>query len=325
MKIIFIIIIFFITHVINSGTIIFLSKRKLRKQVQAQAQAQAQAQVQAQVQAQAQAQAFGLNYIISNHNAGFFSCCSIRLEQIIDYIHKNKQLPDIVDSRNQFRDYKKKNDQGLDISHHFFKFNKSISIKDIENHTKIVRPSQFSSYKLINYVQITPLINKYFDPSNEIKKKVLLIEQKYNINYEELLTVYYRSTDKYLETNIPSIDTIMNRISEVRKTNPELRILYMTDNLDSIKKIHNQFRNVIIIEEVEKHYHRSYEHAQWFMSSVIVMSKAHSIIMTSGNVSNWMIFYRNNSNNIHQYYSPIESIYEHKNNSYDPNQQDFWL
>lgn len=99
----------------------------------------------------------------------------------------------------------------------------------------------------------------------------------------------------------------------------------MTDDLDSKKKIRNHFKNIITIDEVDKYYSRSYEHAQWFMSSVIVMSKAHSIITTSGNVSNWMVFYRNNSKNIYQYLSPKEYIYGKKNNSYVPNQQDFWL
>lgn len=152
-----------------------------------------------------------------------------------------------------------------------------------------------------------------------------MIEKKYKLNYKTLLTVYYRSTDKCIETNIPSIETIMNKISEVKKINPLQQILYMTDDLDSIKKIRSRFNNVITINEVEKHYNRSYDHALWFLSSIIVMSKAHSIITTSGNASNWMIFYRNHSNNIYQYLSPKQYIYGKKNDNYDPNQKDFWL
>ena len=36
------------------------------------------------------------------HSCGFFSCCSVRLEMIINYTNKNKKLPDIVDSSEQF-------------------------------------------------------------------------------------------------------------------------------------------------------------------------------------------------------------------------------
>lgn len=266
------------------------------------------------------------NKLIITHNAGFFSCCSIKLCKIIEFINNYKKTPDIIDSTGQFLNYKTGHqyEQNLDISTHFFNLNKFINIEEKNiTLTSDNKELQFSNYKLINFHQVKPLIDKYFDPSIKIKEKISMIEKKYRINYEKILAVYYRSTDKSVETNIPSIETIINKISEVKKINPELQILYMTDDLNSKKRIHNQFKNVITIDEVICL--NRYDHAQWFMSSVIVMSKAHSIITTSGNVSNWMVFYRNNSKNIHQYLSPKEYIYGVKNNSYDPNQQDFWL
>ena len=39
-------------------------------------------------------------------NAGFFSCCSIRLNKIVDYINLNRKLPTSVDSSQQFLWYK---------------------------------------------------------------------------------------------------------------------------------------------------------------------------------------------------------------------------
>ena len=273
------------------------------------------------------------NKLIITHNAGFFSCCSVRLFKIIEYINNYKKTPDIIDGTGQFLNYKTIQQKNLDISPHFFNLNKFINIEEKNiTLTSDNKELQFSNYKLINFHQVKPLIVKYFDPSIEIKKKISMIEEKYRINYEKILVVYYRSNDKSVETNIPSIETIINKISEVKKINPELQILYMTDDLNSKERIRNKFENVITIDEVENFdYSQSgfnyggYDHAQWFLSSVIVMSKAHSIITTSGNVSNWMIFYRNNSKNIHQYLSPKEYIYGVKNNSYDPNQQDFWL
>ena len=32
-----------------------------------------------------------------NHNAGFFSCCSVRLGSIVHYFNKEKQLPKYVE------------------------------------------------------------------------------------------------------------------------------------------------------------------------------------------------------------------------------------
>ena len=53
-----------------------------------------------------------------DHNAGFFSCCSVKLNMIVDFIHSNKSLPDIVDSSKQFILYK--NDKNIDITFDYF-------------------------------------------------------------------------------------------------------------------------------------------------------------------------------------------------------------
>ena len=41
-----------------------------------------------------------------SHNSGFFSCCSVKLTEIVKFINLNKRLPDHVDSSKQFRLYK---------------------------------------------------------------------------------------------------------------------------------------------------------------------------------------------------------------------------
>ncbi len=43
---------------------------------------------------------------IKGHNAGFFSCCSVKLTKIVEFINSNKRLPDNVDSSEQFSLYK---------------------------------------------------------------------------------------------------------------------------------------------------------------------------------------------------------------------------
>ena len=160
------------------------------------------------------------NKLIITHNAGFFSCCSIKLCKIIEFINNYKKTPDIIDSTGQFLNYKTRHqyEQNLDISTHFFNLNKFINIEEKNiTLTSDNKELQFSNYKLINFHQLKPLIDKYFDPSIKIKEKISMIEKKYRINYEKILAVYYRSTDKSVETNIPSIETIINKISEVKK------------------------------------------------------------------------------------------------------------
>ena len=52
------------------------------------------------------------------HNAGFFSCCSVKLTKIVDFINSNKRLPDNVDSSKLFRLYK--NEKNKDITFDYF-------------------------------------------------------------------------------------------------------------------------------------------------------------------------------------------------------------
>jgi hypothetical protein len=55
-----------------------------------------------------------MNVLTVTHNSGFFSCCCVRLESIVNFYNKNKKLPDKVDSTQQFARYKTdKNIQNL--------------------------------------------------------------------------------------------------------------------------------------------------------------------------------------------------------------------
>lgn len=54
------------------------------------------------------------------HNAGFFSCCSVKLTKIVEYINSNKTLPNDVDSSKQFSWYKNYENKNKDITFDYF-------------------------------------------------------------------------------------------------------------------------------------------------------------------------------------------------------------
>ena len=83
------------------------------------------------------------------HNAGFFSCCSIRLIDIIHYFNENKTLPDEVDSSEQFSLYKL--DQN-DITSLFFKENNS----NIEYNSDVILT--------LESISILPFVKKTHHP-----------------------------------------------------------------------------------------------------------------------------------------------------------------
>jgi len=271
-----------------------------------------------------------LPYLVVNHNAGFYSCCSIKLFNIIDYINKHKISPDNIICNNQFIDYKTEYDlkNNIDITNKFF----DIDYKQIIYENNIIissdeRELQFSNYKLINFKDLNPIINKYFKPNEYILNIINNIEKELNINYNKLISVYYRSTDKYKETNIPDIQEYIDMIKIIKNKNPDFKILFITDELKYLDYIKYIFKDDVLFANKlnEVLYKRGFEHAIYMLSILSIMSKSHSIILNSCNVSNWIVLYRNNCNNVYQYLNPKEYIYNIKNKYYDKNIKDFWL
>jgi hypothetical protein len=54
------------------------------------------------------------------HNAGFFSCCSVKLSEIIEYYNNDHVLPKIVSSKKQFAWYKNNDMMSSDITFVYF-------------------------------------------------------------------------------------------------------------------------------------------------------------------------------------------------------------
>jgi len=120
------------------------------------------------------------------HNAGFFSCCNMRLHKIINYFNNNKRLPQLVDSSAQFALYKPVYMIYNDITEDFFinntnnNKNNILYEKDVFIRNDIIE-DQFSNYKTLNIEDIKPFIQKYFSPSQEIMEIQSILIKKYNI------------------------------------------------------------------------------------------------------------------------------------------------
>ena len=123
--------------------------------------------------------------ITITHNSGFFSCCSVRLHDIVNFINENKCLPDCVDSSNSYLWYKLP-DEG-DITFDYFEnyvdlsyleFIHSLIIKEIKTLLKGQNVLHLSHQDIldldpcINFSQVfrkhAGLMNHYDDQGNFI-------------------------------------------------------------------------------------------------------------------------------------------------------------
>jgi len=250
------------------------------------------------------------NRLVINHEGthGFFSYCSVALIQIVKYIIDNKFGPDDIDMSKIFTTFKKIDND--DISKIFFKINPMIKINidsELDNFTK---DNQFINYNFINYTVILPIINKYFNLSDEIINIVNTIEKKYKINYNNTCCIFYRGTDKSTETNIPTYEDVYNIVNLKYKN---MNYLLQSDEIEFFTYFTEKLSNCIIfkdeIKTISKKSKGSINHnindastrllyIKNFLAIVLIMSKCKYIVCNAGNISLWISYFRGNSNNM---------------------------
>jgi len=158
------------------------------------------------------------NCVISKHNAGFFSCCSVKLYELVDFINTNKKLPDIVNSEKQFAWYKTDENINKDITYEYFDNYNDFSDNVIINYPINYHwwSSQFGNYLDLEYQNISFLVKKYFSPSKTIREIINNMENKYNLIYDNICVLFYRGNDKARETSLCSYDDYLNYANEIK-------------------------------------------------------------------------------------------------------------
>ena len=250
--------------------------------------------------------------LISRHNSGFFSCCSVKLYHIVNFINEHSKIPDRVDSSGQFGKYKKDN---ADITYEYFEHYDNIMDITIQNSIDYHHEYQYLDYSNLDYNKIIPVVKKYFSPSKQILHNIEAIKQKYHIDYDNTIAVYYRGTDKFSETKIADFDSFYNKIKEISDLYQNKQIIIQTDTAQFVDYINaKNLKNIIIFNENSTSYsNRGIHHEKNskengldminLFSIFLILSKCKYIICGSGNCSIWIMFYRENSKNVHQYFS----------------------
>ena len=245
------------------------------------------------------------------HNAGFFSCCSVKLEHITNLINLNKRLPDNIDSSKQFRWYKKNTNK--DITFDYFENYENVSDIKIIHPIDYFSRYQWKNYANLDYKRITPLIKKYFSPSTEINEIINNIEKKYNLLYENICVLFHRGNDKNRETIKCTYDEYLNYANQLLKKNQKIKFLVQSDETQFIEFFKKKFPNnsFYFNDEIrhmkkcnstvdKKMRSKNYEFSKKYLAITVIMSKCKYIICGSGNCDIWIMFYRGNNKNVIQ-------------------------
>ena len=250
--------------------------------------------------------------VVVPYGAGFFSCCSVRLYHICDYINKNHKHPESVDSSKIFTWYK--NEKEDDITFDYFKHYSLMPT--VEPHSFIDYhwgPSQYVAYRTLNYSAICPLIQKYFTPSPEIMELLDTMEKKYNLDYSNTCALFYRGNDKNSETYICGYEDYVKRARDILIIQPSIVFLIQSDETEFIDLFTRLYpNNSIVLRDEIRHMNKcndtvdkkfsstNFEFSKKYLAITLIMSKCKYVVCGSGNCSIWIMFYRGHANRVCQ-------------------------
>lgn len=248
--------------------------------------------------------------------AGFFSCCSVLLSDIVGYYNKYKFSPYQVNTNNQFKRYiTSKLNTGNLIRGYIFKNSNETPVIINERKINYVHSYQYSNYKKINIDKIIPLVKKYFSPSKEIETLCNSLIRKYNITFNKAVYcgVYYRGTDKWKETKIMKPEDYIKKMLEIQGKNKNIIFIVQTDSqkfVDNIKKCTKLNRCIFFDENKTSNTNKGTHHTftneinfnqiKYCISIFLILAKCNYIIMGTGNCSIWITFFREHARNIYQ-------------------------
>jgi len=266
--------------------------------------------------------------------SGFFSTCTVTLNQIIEKYHEDCEFPDIS-TTSLMSWYKEDEFADSDIWCEFFKPKDPKILNQEDLPSKIIFTDfmeypdgdftylgQFSPYKSINYKEISPVINSYFSPSLRVKERVNFFLKKYGIDQDETIGICYRGNDKAKETNQPSYEEYKEKIEKVLEQNPKCKLLIQTDEREFLDYVTSLYPESIFIQEIPVIHKNRELQVGWtvenggrtnfainYMAIAQILSRCKKLILNSGNIAMWICLYRGNAEGVNQYLNPIKHFY----------------
>ena len=248
---------------------------------------------------------------------GFFAGCTAKLISIVDFAILHNSFPKNIDGTSLFEKYKMPEQINQDITHVFFKHpSDSPTTLPLSQFTF---GHQFVPYSQLEYKTMVPIVKTYFEPSAQIIALVNQLENKYGIDPGNCIAVYYRGTDKIIETALDSFHSYYAQLKELlsHPDNHGCKILLQSDSAQFFDYMKDKFRdsthsaNLVIIDEIapssttagthkERNRQTNHSDIKHLFAVVLIISKCKHIICSSGNVSQWMMLYRGNAVNVHQ-------------------------
>jgi hypothetical protein len=172
---------------------------------------------------------------------------------------------------------------------------------------------QYKNYVKIDFDNICPFVEKYFQPSANIISTNADLLKKYDIIADEYIGVYYRGTDKIKELNLCDFSQFEYKVKEILNNgnNQKLKILLVTDSKQMLDYFSSKFENIVFVEENkvsssnngihnENCSSVNYSDIMYLFATFIILSKCKYYVCGSNNGALWTMYYRGNGKNVYQ-------------------------
>lgn len=243
--------------------------------------------------------------LTGTHQSGFYSCINEARNSLFTLISDFKIFPERISFRETLNWYR--DDQ--DLYEILYKTDKE-KIDFLKNYTfdknKMISCATGTDYRTLDINKIKILNDVYFLPSERVEKRVKELEHKYNIDYNNILAVLHRGTDKWKEAILSPFEQWIQHIEE--KNDKGYRILIQTDDIVYKENFLKELSSNFIFEEMiqdKDHVKPTSNKIQWcidYESIMRIISKCNKIITHAGNSGQIPILYRGNLNNVSQCY-----------------------
>jgi len=248
------------------------------------------------------------------HNAGFFSCCTIALIEVIKYFNKHRELPAEFDRSTQFAFYKP-DPAGPDLTPLLFAKN-DLQIPYTGEIVVTNEPGEvsFGDYGKFHFNEIALFVEKYFSPSPTVLGIMRNMKLKYELDYENTCAVFYRGNDKQMECDVTPYADFIDTAKEVLDGNQGIKFLLLPDETQMYETFTKAFPDNTICMDETPHMQKKnsaifyelrgeskVEHATNFLAAVMTVSRCKYVIQSKGNGAMWVALYRDGVDGVHTF------------------------
>ena len=246
--------------------------------------------------------------LVISSEGGFFSCCTLRLEKVLEYFSALTRPPTQIDSSQQFALYRPSDfPPDKSIIEQFFleKVNGRISF----SHPIVFQQSdQFIDYRKLPLVDILPFVRRYFTVSAGIEQLVANLEKKYSIDYKNTCVLFYKANSQCAH-----YEDYLAQAKGILAQNPKTRFLIQSDETEFIEAMTAGLPTAFYFMDETRSIPRcathidtvnlpeNYEYALHFLAAMIIMSRCSTVVFGSGNCSLWIVLFRGGTAGVQQY------------------------